>query len=455
MDKLFFSGTAAGQIYAEIKDLPIVDYHCHLSPKEIWEDRKFENLYQLWLEGDHYKWRLMRICGIDEELITGSGAEYDKYAAFVRAINLAPGNPLYHWVHLELAAVFGIDEPLTEQNAAEIWNKTAEICAETELSARKLIARFGVEYIATTDDPADEIRYHHLLAEDTAFNVKVCPTYRLDNLLLALKNADTAYLAKLGKTAGVAVTDAASLLHALQNRLADFVAAGCTISDVGVAFFPQSAANDAEANQTVAAIVNGKTATDAEFDALQGWLYRKAFAMFAENHIVLQLHTGVMRNASSRLFRTVGPDAGGDCIGQSVPIDALGALLDDLDSADALPRTIIYTLSPTAYAAITTLIGGFRGVTLGAAWWFCDHLNGIREQLEYYAALSALGTFTGMLTDSRSFTSYVRHDYFRQILADFLGDTVDRGQFPLAAAVNVARNICYDNPNKLTKGENQ
>lgn len=449
MKELYFSGKSAEAIYRSVQNLPIIDYHCHLSPKEIFEDQKFDDLYQLWLSGDHYKWRLMRVCGIEESYITGDATPYEKYLAFVKAINLAPGNPLYHWVHAELDSVFGITEPLTEQNAEAVWKQTSDYCKANQLSARKLIKKFGVEYIATTDDCIDELSYHKKIQSDATFSVKVCPTFRLDNLLLALQRADVTYLTALQKVSGVTVCDGDSLIRALRQRLSVFISAGCTISDVGVAFFPHSIATEEKASATIADIFGGAVPSADTFDALQGWLYRKLFAIFAEQKIVLQLHTGVMRNASSRLFRLIGPDAGGDCIGNTVPIEDLRNLLDDLETENALPRTIIYTLSPVAYSAIATLIGAFPGVTLGAAWWFCDHLFGIREQLTVYSELSALGTFTGMLTDSRSFTSYVRHDYFRQILCDFLGEMVDKGQFPLSSAQKIAEKICYENPKNL------
>ncbi len=444
----FYHGKSAEALYESVRGMPIIDYHCHLSPREILEDRPFEDLWEMWLSGDHYKWRLMRCAGIPEELITGDAPRYDKYFAFTEAIADAPLSPLYHWVHLELEQAFGITEPLCPESAARVWEAANAVIHERKLSPRKLLRRFGVEYVATTDDINGSLAAHETLKKIEG--PVVAPTFRLDGLVLALRNGDASYLETLGALTNVPVSDSETLRAALSKRLAAFKTAGCALADTGVAFFPGDALTDGEADSAISAIRDGKAPDHETFLKLLGWLYLAVCPLFHREGITFQLHTGVMRDASTRLFEKVGADAGGDCIGEKARIADLRWLLDTLQRADGLPRTILYTLAPD-YDGVASLIGAFPGVTLGAAWWFCDHRDGIEKQLRAYAALLPLGTFTGMLTDSRSFLSYVRHDYFRMILADVLGKEADDGRFPLTQAKSIMRKICYDNPKRLTE----
>lgn len=320
----------------------------------------------MWLSGDHYKWRLMRCCGIPERYITGDALPYEKYEKFAQAISQSPGNPLYHWVAMELEQVFDIHEPLCPQTASQIWETANEYIKRTALSPRKLLSRFQVEYVATTDDIIDPLTYHEKLCAEPGLAARICPTFRMDTLILSLKSGDRAYFEKLSAASGVQITDGKTLMVALEARLDAFRALGGTLSDIGVAYFPDTACDKEEADQRIAQVLQGKPLTQQAFTQLLGWLYLSLFPLLKERSMVLQLHLGVMRNASSRLYEIVGADAGGDCICAPVSVTALRWLLDTLDRGDKLPRTIVYTLAPD-YDGIASLIGAFPGVTLGAA----------------------------------------------------------------------------------------
>ncbi len=450
-EKVFLENKMSELIYDKVKDLPIIDYHCHLQPKEIYEDKPFDNIGEIWLGGDHYKWRLMRGVGIDEKYITGDASWKEKFMKYAEAVELALGNPLYHWSHMELKQFFGINEPLTKENAEEIWNRANAVIEETAMSPRKLIANSNVEYIATTDDIIDTLEYHKLIADDENIKAKVCPSFRTDNLFLYTSNGYSDYINKLSVCSGVEVTDVVSLKNALRNRVEFFVSMGCKMTDVGIERFPEYIGTDEEADIAFKKILNGESLTEKEYDAFISVMYVFLAGLYKENGLIMQLHLAVKRNASTKLFEKLGRDVGGDCVGNPIKVSAITALLDKMEQEDKLPDTIVYTLNPTIYYEIATGIRSFRNVSLGAAWWFCDNLSGIKKQIEVYSETSAIGTFYGMLTDSRSFLSYARHDYFRRILASALGKAVENGEFaPVSSAVKIAENICYNNiKNKL------
>ena len=443
------SSPTAERLYAAVKDLPIVDYHCHLSPQEIWEDRPFDNIGEVWLGGDHYKWRLMRTVGIDENDITGDASWQDKFYRYAEAVSLAAGHPLYHWSHMELAQFFGVRVPLSADTAEEIWQACAQVIREKQLSPRKLIAQSKVTCICTTDDIVDDLRHHQLLREDSTFQTEVLPSFRTDNLLLIRRGGYADYIARLSAACGIAVTDLATLEKAVAARLAFFVEMGCRVTDVGVPAFPHRVADAVEADGIFRKALAGDTVTDDEFGGFLGYMYVFLGRLYRQYDLVMQWHLSVMRNCNSVLFGTRGADCGVDCVGDAVAGKDLAFMLDTLAQNDALPATILYTLNPNAAEQMASIAAAFPRVCCGAAWWFCDHKRGIEQQLTVIAENSALGVFPGMLTDSRSFLSYARHDYFRRILCDLVGRWVEGEEYDEAAAFTLVKRLSFDNANKL------
>ncbi len=452
-DKVFLDNELSEKIYDSIKELPIIDYHCHLQPKEIFEDKEFDNIGEIWLGGDHYKWRLMRSVGIDEKYITGDSTWKEKFIKYAEAIEISLGNPLYHWSHLELKQFFGINEPLTSANSEDIWNRANRVIKETKMSPRKLIKNSNVEYIATTDDIIDTLEYHKLIAEDTSISARVCPSFRTDNLFLYTSDGYSDYINKLSVCSNVEVKDLETLKSALEKRVEFFVSMGCKMTDVGIERFPEYIGTDAEANEAFVKALNGEILTLKEYDAFISNVYLFLGKIYKKHALIMQLHLAVKRNSSTNLFKLLGRDVGGDSVGDPIKGSAIVALLDIMEQTDSLPETIVYTLNPTIYYEIATGIRSFRNVSLGAAWWFCDNLSGIKKQLEVYSETASIGTFYGMLTDSRSFLSYARHDYFRRILASFLAKACEGGEFsPIEGAINIAKRVSYSNiKNKLSE----
>lgn len=439
----------ARKLYDAVKDLPIIDYHCHLSPKEIYEDKPFTDIGEMWLAGDHYKWRLMRAYGIDEKYITGDADMYDKFAYFAKAVGEAYGNPIKDWVALELEFFFGISLALNEDNAKVIWDKANKVISDKKLSPRKLIAMANVEYIATTDDPCDSLEYHELIAKDENIKAKVVPSFRVDNIVLAKDENYAQYIAKLGAAAGVKIRGLEDLEEAVAKRMDFFVAKGCKFSDIGVQGFPQSTAEFKDADKTFKALLKGKEVGDNEYDGFLGYLYEFFGREYAKRNMVMQLHLAVTRNSNSAMFAQCGKDAGFDCVGDAFDVARIRRYIDALNANGTLPKTIIYTLNPTMYYPLVTMCGAFRNVVLGISWWFCDHKRGMYETLETLSELSHIGSLVGMLTDSRSFLSYTRHDYYRQIVCDFLGGLMKDGEDKYA--INVAKALCYRNAKNIVE----
>ena len=427
--RYLLANDAAARLYHACKDLPIIDYHCHLSPKEIYEDKEFSDIGEMLLGGDHYKWRLMRCHGIEEKYITGDASWGEKFQKYAEALATAAGNPLYHWTHMELRLFFGIDTPLNGKTAASIRERANAVIREKHLSPRKLIVSSNVEYLSTTDDPADSLKYHKLIAEDASFPTAVTPAFRPDTLLSITKPGYRDYAARLSNAAGMAITDFASWKEAVLKRLNFFCSMGCKFTDVGIETFPSAIGTEEEAAAALEKALRGETISDAEFHKFLGFCYCWLAGEYKKRDLVMQMHIAVKRNTNSAMFAAIGPDCGGDSIRDAVPSDDIVAILDRAESRGELPKTILYSLNPTACPTLATIAGSFRGVICGAAWWFCDHKKGIIEQIENIAQVGDLSTFLGMLTDSRSFLSYARHDYFRRIFCSVLGKWIEDGEF--------------------------
>lgn len=450
MDNSYLMKTeAAREIYGKIKSLPICDYHCHLSPKEIYEDKIFENIGEMWLAGDHYKWRLMRTAGIDEKYITGNSSWREKFEKYAEALEFAAGNPLYHWSYMELCMFFGIDKFLNKANADEIYDSANEYIKEHKLSPRKLIEQSKVTALCTTDDIIDSLFYHEQIRKDKSFTTKVLPSFRTDNLLLIKKEGYKEYIKKLTEASGVEITDLDSLKCAVEKRLDFFCLNGCKFTDVGIPYFPESICDDESADRVFKAALNSESIPDSDYSGFLGNMYVFLAGLYKERNLVMQMHLSVYRNANSMLFNSLGADCGVDCVADGVKGEALIKLLDEINSKSGLPQTIIYTLNSSYAALIASIAGAFENVRCGAAWWFCDHKRGIKEEIEIIAENSTLGTFLGMLTDSRSFLSYARHDYFRRILSSILGEWVTGKELDKESAVKLAEKISYYNVKEL------
>lgn len=429
---------------------PIFDFHCHLSPQEIDENKTFYNLTQLWLAGDHYKWRLMRMAGIDERLITGDAPEKEKFLAFAACLPAFIGNPVYQWAHLELKKYFGITLPISADTAEEIWAQTLAQMADGHFCARELIRSSNVEAVVTTDDPADDLHFHRRMRSEIT-DFRVLPCFRADNVIHIENAGFRAYIERLGAAAQVEIRDLDSLWEAISRRLDFFVENGAVAADMSLTDFPGKGTPELAERALQKALAGGMPDGD-EIEAYQFHLLAFIGAALAERGMVWQLHCGVLRNLNHMLFQKIGPDCGCDSVGNIINIEHAAALFDAVEQDTGLPRTMVYTLNPGAYYPIATLLGDFAGKTrgrlqLGAAWWFLDHADGIREQLRIAALTGSLGYFNGMLTDSRSFVSYARHDYFRRVLCSVIGEWVEQGLYPNdpAALDTLIEDICHRN----------
>lgn len=431
--------------------MPIIDYHCHLDPREIYEDQPFKNLTAAWLYGDHYKWRLMRANGVPESHITGDASDYDKFLAWARTLPKAIGNPLYSWTHLELRRFFGVNELLNEQTAPAIWEQVNRKLAEPEFTRRGLIRSSRVKTICTTDDPADSLEYHKLLRE-TEKEFSVFPTFRPDKALNIDAPGFPAWIAALEKAAGLAVTSYAELLDALKNRVEFFHENGCRLSDHALDVLRYRAGSDADAQAIFAKRLEGADLSAEEITLYRTELLTKLIGFYQDKGWTMQLHLHAFRNNNTPMFHKLGPDTGYDGINDLSLAESLSKLLDRAECATGLPKTILYSLNPKDYPALLALMGCYQKDTagkmqLGSGWWYNDTRNGMREQLTLLADNSLLGNFVGMLTDSRSFLSYTRHEYFRRVLCGLLGELVERGEAPDDAELlgQMVEDIAYNN----------
>lgn len=462
-DFLLDNETAKHLYHDFAEDMPIIDYHCHLSPQEIYEDVRYENMTQLWLGGDHYKWRQMRSNGVPEEYVTGGAPDREKFRKWAETLEMAIGNPLYHWSHLELKNYFGYDGCLRADTAEEVWQLTEARLRESGMSARGLIRQSNVTALCTTDDPADNLIWHRKLREEqeagaraaSGFATRVLPAWRPDNALAIEKDSFGAYIGKLSEAAGEEIRSFASLKDALQRRMDFFAANGCCVSDHGLPAVPYAPASPEAVEEIFGRGLRGENGslTGREVQAYQYALLLFLGGEYARRGWAMQLHFGVQRNLNTKLFRRFGPDAGTDAVGDACSYVGLGRFLDALDEKDALPKTILYSLNRGDNEAIGTIIGCFQDGSAagklqhGAAWWFNDHKEGMAEQMVSLANLGLLGNFIGMLTDSRSFLSYARHEYFRRIFCNLVGTWVENGEYPddEAALGRIVRGVCYEN----------
>ena len=431
----------AEALYEAVKDLPIIDYHCHLSPREIAEDRTFKNATELFLGGDHYKWRQMRSNGIDESLITGDAADYDKFLAFARTVPMLIGNPIYHWTHLELLRYFGIEEPLTEKSAPRAWEICNEKLATPEFSAKNLIRRSNVEVICTTDDPADSLAYHKALK---GFSTKVLPTFRPDKATDIGKDTFVPYIESLG------VKSYGELVKFIVSRIEFFDAMGCRLADHAMEYIPYAIGDPAPVFEKR---MNGGVLSKNEIDVFKTALLGVCAAEYTKRGWAMQLHIGVMRNNNTKMFEKVGPDTGFDSINDLAIAEPLSRFLDHLEYVDALPKTILYTLNPKDNYVLGSMLGNFQKgpeagrIQFGSGWWFNDQRDGMVAQMTALANLGMLSRFVGMLTDSRSFVSYPRHEYFRRILCNLVGTWVEDGEYPadMETLTEIVSGISYYN----------
>ncbi|MBO4309327.1 MAG: glucuronate isomerase [Clostridia bacterium] len=422
---------------------PIIDYHCHLDPKQIAEDHRFSDIGEVMLAGDHYKWRAMRSFGIDERFVTGNAAWREKFRAFAETIPYCIGNPLYHWTHLELTRYFGIDEPLTPESADRIFDRCTELLNTDGYSARGLMERSNVKVVCTTDDPADSLEYHKQIKE-SGFSVKVLPAFRPDKVVNIHKDTFLPYVEKTG------VKDYADLKAWLSSRLDFFHENGCRLSDHGLDFIPYG---DGDAAQVFEAVLNGKTPTREETEIYMTDLLRFFGKEYSKRGWCMQIHVGALRNNNTEMFRKLGPDTGFDSIADGGLAAPLARLMDALEQENALPKTILYSLNPNDLYTLGTLMGCFQSaeakskIQLGSGWWFNDQKDGMEAQLKALGNLGVLGAFVGMLTDSRSFLSYPRHEYFRRILCNLLGEWVEQGLYPndVETLGKIVSGICYGN----------
>jgi glucuronate isomerase len=454
MDKDFLlKNEVAKKLYhGYAADLPVIDYHCHVDAKEIAQNRRFSNIAQLWLSGDHYKWRLMRAAGEDESVITGSGSDYDKFLAFARTLPKAAGNPVYHWAHLELRRYFDCELILSESTADEIWRITGEKLADADFSVRGIIKRSKVEVIGTTDDPTDSLEWHRKIAEDSSFDTKVIPTFRPDRALNIESPGYWKYLELLGNAAEINIKTIDDLYEALENRIDFFNKAGCRASDHGLLYIPYIEDAEEQAEAVFRKAQKGKRLSIDEIDAFMTAMLLYLGRAYAERGWIMQIHYGVMRSINTWAYDVIGPDTGFDAIAGRGG-EYIAPLLDELAQTNELPKTVLYSLDPNDDAMLDTVCGGFTNncfpahVQHGSAWWFNDTKQGMEAQLTSLASRGLLGGFIGMLTDSRSFLSYPRHEYFRRILCNLLGEWVELGEFPndLDALGKLVQDVSYYN----------
>ncbi len=455
MDKNFCLSTkTAGELffgYAE--KMPVIDYHCHINPREIAEDRRFKNITEVWLGGDHYKWRLMRSAGVEEKYITGDASDFEKFSVWAKVLSRAVGNPLFHWSHLELQRFFDYKGILNADTAKEVWELCNEKLNTPEMSVRNLIKKSNVEVICTTDDPADTLEWHKMLAADSSFDVRVFPAFRPDKAMNIEKPDFCDYMEKLSDASGISIKSFDDLKSAIVNRMDFFNEMGCKVSDHALEYVYFAPASENEAKTIFDRKMNGQTLTAEEIRK-----YKTSFMLFCgeEYHKlnwVMQLHYGCKRDNNTPMFGKLGPDTGYDCINNYAPSSETADFLNALEIKGALPKTIIYSLNPNDNQAIDTIIGCFQNseavskIQHGSAWWFNDNKTGMRDQIISLGNLGYLAGFVGMLTDSRSFLSYPRHEYFRRILCDVLGEMAENGEFPADIKLlgEIVSDISYNN----------
>ena len=466
MDKEFMlqSPTAQHLYHDYAADMPICDYHCHIPPREIYENRRFENIAQVWLGGrnpdgsyfgDHYKWRVMRSNGVPEEYITGDKPDRERFQKFAEALPMAIGNPMYHWTNLELHVFFGYDGVLNGDTAEEVWNLCNDkLQHDPKLTVRGLIEQSNVAFIGTTDDPIDDLYWHKKIKEDPTIKFTVAPSFRPDKAININKPGFAEYMGKLAAVVGkekLACIDCVT--DALTKRIEFFAEMGCRASDHGLDYIPFAETNAEKATAAFKKAMAGETLTKEEGDEYTTYLLLKLGALYKKHNVVMQMHYSCLRNVNDKMYRKLGPDTGFDMIAVTDCSATISSLLSALTKEDACPKVILYSLNPADFDMLGTILGAFQDdeipgkIQLGSAWWFCDTDDGMYQQMKTLARLGLLGNFVGMLTDSRSFLSYTRHDYFRRILCNLIGQWVEDGEYPNdeKALEKIVKGICFDN----------
>lgn len=460
-DFLLSTPTAQKLYHDYAKDQPIFDYHCHLNPKEIAENRRFSDLAEIWLEGDHYKWRAMRSAGVEERLITGDSDKYSKYLAFSETVPKCIGNPIYHWTHLELRRPFGITNTLFSPETAEkIWHQGKELLQQPEFSARGIMQQMNVKLVGTTDDPIDSLEHHKAISQDNTFDIEVVPSFRPDRAFKIELPLFNDYIEQLGKVTDIEINTFDKLKQALLKRIEHFDQQGCKSADHGIEIVRFAPIPDEKTlDQILQKRLQNQPLAEGEIaqfsTALLVWLGTE----YHKRNWVMQMHIGAIRNNNTRMFKLLGADAGFDSIGDRPFAEALSCLLDNMDQTDRLPKTILYCLNPRDNEMLGSMIGNFQTggvagkIQFGSGWWFNDQKDGMERQLQQLSQLGLLSQFVGMLTDSRSFLSYTRHEYFRRILCEMIGGWVERGEAPndLNLLGNMVKDICYNNAKRYFK----
>ncbi|WP_223593083.1 glucuronate isomerase [Neobacillus bataviensis] len=458
LDKHFLlNSETAVQLYENaVTGLPIFDFHCHLNPQEVWENIPYENITQVWLGGDHYKWRLMRMHGISERYITGDASDWEKFAAWAETVPSIIGNPLYHWTHMELKMFFGIEKTLSPETAREIYDECNEKLKEPDFRPRAFIERSNVKFIGTTDDPVSTLEYHKLLKNDDSFKAIIAPTFRPDGALFIERPIFGDWIKKLSEVSAIEVNSLDTFLQALKQRVDFFHENGGRASDHDIQKMEYVETTMEDVEKIFNKRISGEQLSNNELVSYRAFLLKELGKMYAEKQWVMQLHMGALRNNNTRMKEFIGPDTGFDSVGEANFAEGLSRFLDALDKENALPRTILFNLNAKDNVVLAGMMGNFYEegipgkVQLGSGWWFLDHIDGMEKQMKDFANVGLLSHFIGMLTDSRSFLSYARHDYFRRILCNILGEWVEKGLAPnnMAFLEQMVRNIGYYNAKK-------
>jgi len=458
MDENFLLDTKTAQdLFKACKDEPLWDYHCHLPPEQIANNKKFADLTEIWLGGDHYKWRQMRTYGITEDYITGDKPSYEKFLKWAETIEHLIGNPLYHWTHLELQRYFGIYEPLTVKSAPAIWEKANAMLQTDDLSVKGIFKKFNVFAVGTTDDPVDDLANHKAIAAGTApigkIDTKVRPSFRPDKAINITAMTFKPYIAKLSEVSGIDIKTSDDVIAALEKRLDYFIENGCRASDHALEYPPCRVATDKEIDAILTKALNGETVTECEAEAYRTKILVALGRAYEKRGIVQQWHMNAIRDNNKAMFKKLGPDTGFDGSHDYPMAKNLAGLLSLIEEAGGTPKTILYTLNPKDYYSIATIMGCFQGggikgkIQLGSGWWFCDHKDGMEQQLKVLGNLGMIPAFIGMLTDSRSFLSYSRHEYFRRILCNLIGGWVENGEYPadMEMLTKIVKDISFAN----------
>lgn len=455
MDKDFLLDTdIAKKLFHDFaENMPICDYHCHLSPKEIYENKAPENISELWLSGDHYKWRAMRSCGVEERYCTGDVSAKEKFEKFGYTLQYCIGNPLYHWAHIELQRYFGIDTPLNAKTAADIFERANKAIADGDFRPQTLIAKSNVKIVCTTDDPIDDLKYHKLLKNADGFDCKVLPSFRPDKALNAHLAGFADYIRTLGEVSGVEIKSYKDVITALLKRVDYFHSVGCRVSDQAFDYPPYSIADDDEIENVFEKAMKGEKITLAECDKYRTPILIALGKKYYELGWAMEIHIGAMRNNNTLMFNKLGADTGFDSVGDCEIAQPLSRFLDALNKDEKLPKTILFNLNDKDNVVLATMLGNFQSadaeskIQFGPAWWFLDTMDGMTNQMKTLGNLGVLGKFVGMETDSRSFTSYGRHEYFRRIMCALIGRWVEDGWYAYDEDIlkEIVQGICFNN----------